>query len=194
LLRYLIRLDNVKKCKPHQIREISIGFSKTTEEFGTLLKNFRISEVAIEFDLFAKDAESEKQAVKALVLEYGSLLSERRLTQEQSNVQTKQATVELVIELFNEQRYWECHEVMESIWRKEKDPVEKELQQGVILAASVLVHAQKGEEDVCFGMLPRTLEKLCFCEKQDYLGLNVDLLKNHLQEMLETRRILFQNI
>jgi len=83
---------------------------------------------------------------------------------------------------------------MEGMWRKEKDPVEKDLQQGVILAASALVHAQKGEEDVCFGMLPRTLEKLSSFEKQYYLGLNVDLLKNHLQEMLETRRILFQRI
>jgi uncharacterized protein len=182
------------KCKPHQIREISANFSRMAERFGTSLKNFRISEVAIEFDLFAKDAESEKQAVKALVLGYGSLLSERSLAQEQPNDQSKQGTVELVIELFNEQRYWECHEVMESIWCKEKDPIEKELQQGVILAASALVHAQKSEEDVCFGMLPRTLEKLSFFEKQDYLGLNVDLLKNHLQEMLETRRILFQRI
>jgi uncharacterized protein len=194
LLRYLIRLDNVKKCRPHQIREISIGLSKTAERFDTSLKNFRISEVAIEFDLFVKDAGSEKQAVKALVSEHSSLLSERNLSQELVDVQDKQATVKLAIKLFNEQRYWECHEAMEGIWRKEKDPAEKNLQQGVILAASALVHAQKDEEDVCFGMLPRTFEKLSFFEKQYYLGLNVDLLKNHLQEMLETRRILFQRI
>ncbi|MGA2874111.1 MAG: DUF309 domain-containing protein [Nitrososphaerales archaeon] len=194
MLRYLIRLDNVKKCRPHQIREISIGFSKTAERFDTSLKNFRISEVAIEFDLFVKDVGSKKQAVEALVSEHGSLLSERNLSKELVEVQDKQATVKLVIELFNEQRYWDCHEAMEGIWRKEKDPVEKDLQQGVILAASALVHAQKSEEDVCFGMLPRTLEKLSSFEKQYYLGLNVDLLKNHLQEMLETRRILFRRI
>lgn len=194
MLRYLIRLDNVEMCTPHQIGKLSGNFSRVVERFGTSLKNFRISEVAIEFDLFAKDAESEKQAVKALVSEYGSLLSERNLSQEVLEVQDKRATVQLVIKLFNEQRYWECHEAMEGIWRKEKDPMEKDLQQGVILAASALVHAQKDESDVCFGMLSRTLEKLSCWKERDYLGLNVDLLKNHLQEMLETRRILFQKI
>ena len=194
MLRYLIRLANQNNSRPQQIKEISSEFSKVTERFDTPLKNFRISEIAIEFDLFAKDAESEKQAVKALVSEYGLLLSERNLNEAIPYIQSKQATVQFVIELFNEQRYWECHEVMESIWREEEVPAEKNLQHGVILAVSALVHAQKNESDVCFGMIPRTLEKLSRWEKRDYLGLNVDLLRNRLEEMLETRHILFQKI
>ncbi len=100
------------------------------EKFGISLKNFRISEVAIEFDLFTKEAESEKYAVKALVSEYGSLLSERNLSQEQAEVPSKQVTVQLGIELFNEQRYWECHEAIEDIWRNEKNPVERDTPAG----------------------------------------------------------------
>ena len=194
MLRYLIRLRNKSNSGPQQIRDISSEFSKVTERFGTPLKNFRISEIAIEFDLFAKDVESEKGAVNALVSEYGSLLSERNLSEAIPYIQSKQAAVQFVIELFNEQRYWECHEVMEGIWREEKVPAEKDLQQGVILAVSALVHAQKDESDVCFGMIPRTLKKMSRWEKRDYLGLNVDLLRNRLEGMLETRHVLFQKI
>ena len=194
MLRYLIRLENQRNSRPQQIKEISSEFSKVVERFSTPLKNFRISEIAIEFDLFAKDAESEKEAVKALVSECGSLLSERNLSEAFPYVQSKQAAVQFVIELFNEQRYWECHEVMEGVWREEKVPAEKDLQQGVILAVSALVHAQKDEGVVCFGMIPRTLKKLSRWEKGDYLGLSVNLLRNRLEEMLETRRIIFQKI
>lgn len=193
MLRYIVRLNNSKKSKPQQIHEISSELVRVVEKFGVSGKNFRISEVAIEFDLFANDDESKNRAIEALVLQYGPLLSERNLSEE-SKIQDKRAVVKLAKELFDEQRYWECHEVMEAIWRREKDPMEKDLQNGVILAASALVHAQKDEIGVCFGMLPRTIEKLACWKGRDYYGLGVDLLRTRLKDMLVTHDIKFQRL
>ena len=154
------------------------------------MKNFRISGIAIEFDIFAKDVQSKDQAVKVLVLHFGPLLNERNLG-EQSTVRSKRETVQLAIELFDQERYWECHEVLEEIWRKENDTIEKSVQQGVILVASALVHAQKNENDVCLGIFARAMKKLNEWQKQDYLGLDISLLKRYLEDTLERGQISF---
>jgi uncharacterized protein len=194
LLRYLIRLDNQHKSKPEQVSKISSDLTRMVEPFRVSLKNVRISDVAIEFDLFAKDPESKERAVRALASDCGRLLGERNLSEETTHDATKSEVVQSWIKLFNEQRFWECHEVMEIVWRKESAPAEKSLQQGMILAASALVHAQKNESGVCLGMLPRTLERLNRWEKRDYYGLDVELLRNYLEQIVETRYIQFQKI
>jgi Domain of unknown function (DUF309) len=174
-----------------------IEIRKSVDKFRAVVKNLRITEVAIEFDLFVVDLISKEESVKALTSIYGNVLDDRDLADEEnslSSFKSKEEIIALTIQLFNAQRYWECHEVCEQIWRREKNSSEKDLQQGVILAASALVHAQKGENDVCFGMLSKSLEKLSRWNEPNYFGLNVDLLKNHLKSILRTHRIQFQKI
>jgi len=62
-------------------------------------------------------------------------------------------------ELFNAERYWECHEILESLWRQ-KQGDEKSLLQGIILVCAAFVHHQKGEEEVAFSVLGRGLRQL----------------------------------
>ena len=50
------------------------------------------------------------------------------------------------INLFNEERFWESHEVLESIWRVSEGS-EKEALHSLILIAAAFVHFQKGEMD-----------------------------------------------
>lgn len=166
-----------------------IEFRKKIDRFNCVVKNFRITEVAIEFDLFVPDHTSKDSSIRVLVAEYGKILSERDLTNDSPSVEVKGNVAKMSIELFNEQRYWECHETLEQIWRKETDPAEKAVQQGVILAASALVHAQKNEEDVCFGMIPRALEKLDKWKEVSYYSLDTKQLKDALRRMIETRNI-----
>nr|MDG6923678.1 hypothetical protein [Nitrososphaerota archaeon] len=66
---------------------------------------------------------------------------------------------------------------------------EKAVQQGVILAASALVHAQKNEDDVCLGMIPRALEKLGRWSGSSYYSLDVKELKDMLNRIQETKHI-----
>ncbi len=187
--RYLFRIANKEKYKPEQISEVIAKYEKLSQKFGVSLKNFRISELAIEFDLFAKNEE----VVKSVVSELGPLLTERDLNDE-SPVLGKQAIVHSIIELFNAQRYWECHETMEVIWRTETNRLEKELQQGVILAASALVHAQKNENSVCLGMITRSIAMMERWKEERYYGMPIGSLKKFLKKTVETREISFPKI
>jgi uncharacterized protein len=47
------------------------------------------------------------------------------------------------VELFNEEKFFEAHEVLELLWRKTKSP-DRDFYQGLIQLAAALVHIQKG--------------------------------------------------
>ncbi|MDA4124340.1 MAG: DUF309 domain-containing protein [Thaumarchaeota archaeon] len=62
---------------------------------------------------------------------------------------------------FNSERYWECHETLESAWRTMEGD-EKRYVQGIILVCAAFVHLQKGEKDIALGVLGRALRQLDF--------------------------------
>jgi uncharacterized protein len=198
LHRYLVRLSNRKNYSPKQTLPLMIEFRKKVDSLGAVVKNMRVTEVAIEFDLYASDKTAMEKAVEVLSREYGSVLLDRDLTAEETSFPTlykdKIETVKESVDLFNEQRYWECHEAMEQIWRRESNPTEKAVQQGMILAASALVHAQKDEDAICLGMIPRTLVKLNLWKEDRYYTLNVALLKKDLGGILQTGKIFYPKI
>jgi uncharacterized protein len=198
LRRYLIRLANKKKYSAKETLPLIIEFRKKVDKFGTVVKNMRITTVAIEFDLYANDNLSMEKSVKELSEEYGDLLLDRDLTAEDAKFPTqyhdKEETVKEGVQLFNDERYWECHEVLEQIWRREKVPIEKALQQGVILSASALVHAQKDEDVICIGMIPSALVRLDKWKEGTYYSLNVDLLKKSMDEILRSGKITYPKI
>lgn len=192
-LRYLVRLSNTKHRKPEQVDHISQELNETASKFGASLRNFRVSEYAIEFDLFVKNVKMQEEVVQVLVSQNRKLLNLRELGEER-RFKDKQHVIALTKDLFNEQRYWECHEVMESIWRKERFPDEKELQQGVILVASALVHAQRNEMIVCFAMVAKALDRLKKWNGKSYLGLDIVSLQQDLMKMLETKHVSFPRV
>lgn len=53
----------------------------------------------------------------------------------------KEAIWQKTVRLFNEQAYWECHETLEPLWLKAKEP-EKSFFGGVILLAAALHKAR----------------------------------------------------
>jgi predicted metal-dependent hydrolase len=191
LSRFLVRLANAKKFKPEQIDKVSSDLGEIAWRFHCDLKNLRISTLALEFDFFLEKEELDSQMVKALS-GYGAVLGIRVLDkeEEQLRVKNKKEAIELTRVLFSQERYWECHEIIESIWREESDPVEKTLQQGVILFASALVHAQKNEKSVCLGMLPRSSEKLLAWKESEYYGLNIGAMKQSISDMLEKEDVI----
>jgi len=198
LHRYLVRLANKKNYSPKQTLPLMIEFRKKVDKVGTVVKNMRITDVAIEFDLYANDRSSMEKSVTELSEEYGSVLLDRDLTAEGTSFPTlyhdKEETIKESIQLFNQQRYWECHEALEQIWRRETNPIEKALQQGVILSASALVHAQKDEDAICIGMIPSALTRLNQWKEGSYYSLNVDLLKRSMEEILKSGKITYPKI
>jgi len=164
-----------------------------------VVKNLRVTELAIEFDLYIPDDASKERATASLSQKYGSLLNERDLQDDGASIQpsqyqSKEDTIQTCVSLFNEQRYWECHETLEQIWRRQEKGDERDVQQGIILAASALVHFQKNEDKVCLGMIPRTLAKLDKWSEGKYYSFDVGKLKRHLREMDRTKIIVIPTI
>lgn len=89
-------------------------------------------------------------------------------------------------ELFNAERYWECHEVLEGIWRL-KQGDQKRLLQGIILVCAAFVHHQKGEEAVALGVLRRAANQLEF-GALEYGGFSLSGLRKNVQEILRNNR------
>ena len=190
--RYLIRIENSKNLKPEQSLVVLIELRRKAEEFGTVIKNLRVTDLAFEFDLYSNDEGSKRKTIDDLTGEYGKFLNERDLAEDglnPSQYQSKADTVKLALDLFNQQRYWECHETLEQIWRRQEKGTEKDVQQGIILAASALVHYQKNEDSVCLGMIPRAMEKLSGWSEEFYYSFNVEKLKGTLEEMQRSRTI-----
>ncbi len=88
-------------------------------------------------------------------------------------------------DFFNSERYWECHEVLEGVWRL-KGGEEKRFLQGIILVCAAFVHHQKGEDSVALGVLKRANNQLEF-SAAEYHGLSVSAMRQHVEKILETR-------
>ncbi|MBI3840841.1 MAG: DUF309 domain-containing protein [Thaumarchaeota archaeon] len=87
---------------------------------------------------------------------------------------------------FNAERFWECHEVLEGLWRV-KTGEEKRFLQGVILICAAFVHHQKGEDQVGLGVLRRAVNQLDFPTKT-YGGMDVTSLRSNAEHTLETKK------
>ena len=107
---------------------------------------------ALEVDVFAgtdPDCETFLAAVEPL----GEAEFTRNLSQATPALST-QETVDEARSLFNHERFWEGHEVLESLWRVSTG-AEKSLVQGIILVCAAYVHVQKDEEEVALGVASR---------------------------------------
>ncbi len=88
--------------------------------------------------------------------------------------------------LFNAERYWECHEVLEGLWRQ-KEGEEKRLLQGVILVCAAFVHHQKGEDEVALGVLARGANQLDFHHRV-YGGFDLSKLRGNVRLVLSSQK------
>ena len=88
---------------------------------------------------------------------------------------------------FNNERFWECHEAFEDVW-KQTSGDEKELVNGLILVAAGLVHYQKDENSVCISIFNRAL-KLLKGKSGLYNEINIDSVKSKVVNMIEKNKI-----
>jgi predicted metal-dependent hydrolase len=112
----------------------------------------------------------------------GPLLTLRKLDFESPKLEKEQA-VKSGLDLFNQERYWESHEALESAWKTASGD-EKEILQGLILIAAALVHWQKNERQVALSVLKRARDKLANHETE-YSGIDLNDLTNKIEKMLK---------
>lgn len=155
--RFLIRLSNSTQTTPQdqpilleRLRRLSAGLP------GHVM-NLRVTPHAFEFDLFGPpnlDIEALLQAWVSI----GSSLTVRLLEENESPIDVEACVLE-ARRLWDEQRFWEVHEVLEGLW-KTREGIEREFVQGIIIGAAAFVHAQKNERGVMADMFKDALRRL----------------------------------
>jgi len=156
-------------------RDLTYGMTVT-------IRDCRISSKFIELDVSVHKNNLELLLEKLVSI--GQIDHSRHIIEEEID---KNQLIKDGIFYFNNERFWECHEALEGVW-KQCIGDEKELIQGLILVAAALVHYQKDENTICLSVLGRALKKL-HSKSGEYYKINVDMVKQKTIEILDKKEI-----
>jgi predicted metal-dependent hydrolase len=182
IMRFLVRLSNRHRASAADRKQLTRRAYESVRKLGADIGNLRVSSTAIELDLLLESETALQSAVEALENEMGPLLTLRKLDFESPKLEKEQA-VKSGLDLFNQERYWESHEALESAWKTASGD-EKEILQGLILIAAALVHWQKDERQVALSVLKRARDKLA-THVTEYSGIDLNYLTNKIEKMLK---------
>ena len=176
-MRFLVRVMPAKVS-----REEALSSVKTiSKAFGVDPRNPKwTSYGALELDVFASTRADFELFLSALDPMVGT-----EFVRDLNVAPPFKPEAELLAEardLFNAERYWECHEVLEGIWRTKRGE-DKLLLQGIILVCAAFVHHQKGEDRVALGVLERARRQLGYPERR-YGGFDLERLRKDVGESL----------
>ena len=89
-------------------------------------------------------------------------------------------------ELFRQEKFFEAHEILESLWRETKGP-EREFYQGLIQLAVALVHYQRGN---CPGArtMFESAHRYLSAYPSSYLGVDLEKVFHEFERFLETQK------
>ena len=176
--RYMIYLKN-DSHSPKDAQNLLLRARSLLASSNVVIRDTRVSEFNIEFDTSIQDNGMIKEVIR--ILSSIAPLSEYEHIVEK-NLPTERA-IEYARSLFNAQKYWLAHEVLESVW-KNAHGNEKEILNGIILVAAAFVHEEKDEADICISILKRASKKL---EKGagGYRGIDIDKLKHNVLKVIQ---------
>lgn len=152
-----------------------------------IMRDSRISSKYVEFDVTV-----EHKKLENLLMQLSKISPLANVVDIIDKSMEKEKAIEQAKFLFNEERYWECHEVLEGVWKNEGGN-EKNLLQGIILTCAAFVHSQKDEDDISMSILGRAVEKL---QKISgiYYGINMDRFKKIVYDIIDTKNIQYFKI
>lgn len=164
------------------IAKVSSNRKEIAEKTKSLLKgkarlnDVRIASNHIELDLMCENVDDCKEEISK---EFKII--EIRL------IEASTEDFSFAKKLFNSERFWEVHEVLEGIWRKKRDE-EKRILHGLILLAASFVHYQRGRIDTCMSILERAYKELEPFDL-DYEGFNIKEIKKEILDILKSKNI-----
>ena len=181
MARYLVRLENQQNHTP---RDASILAKRIRELLGSreAIGHLRVSSRAVEFDLFAENSQALNKAKVALEKEVAKIVT-LKLLDKAPVPGDKHQILREGISLFNEERFWECHEVLEQIWHPAEGE-ERDIIQGLILTAAAFVHAQRNRNDRCIAMLKKAKQKLG--TRISYQGIDLNTVRKNIEAVIES--------
>ncbi len=188
--RYLVYLVNKNNYLPTNSNSILHSLRLLLQNYNHAeVRDIRISSYFIEIDVSTQDNTSLSQYdlnfFGPLTI-LGSLIRLEELN-EVTNFISKEDAVMSSIFLFNTERYWKSHEVLESVWKDSKGQT-KNLLNGLILVDAAYVHFQKGENAIFFSILNRSLEKF-----KDYpvyfYDIDMEFLLKDINKIIHTKNV-----
>lgn len=69
------------------------------------------------------------------------------------------------VRLFNEQKYWECHEALEELWLEDRNDNARNVYWAVIQVAAACIHYRDGKLIGAQGMITKAKEKFRRCHE-----------------------------
>lgn len=176
-----MRLAPETEAKERILNEIK-GVAKS---LGAEVKNPKwTSKDHLEIDVFA-DSKADFALFAAAVEPLAAIDFSRDLS-EAPKFQTKEQLIAEARGYFNDERYWEAHEVLESVWRTLAGQ-EKLFVQGLILVCAAFVHHEKDEATIALGVLQRAARQLDY-PTMSYFGVNNSHLRSAVKNILESRK------
>lgn len=179
--RFMMHLKNTGYT-PQDTGKLLLKARQLTSGMNVIIRDARASTKYVEFDVSVD--KSKINTVAEILAPIAPLDHARHVVEEHIE---KEEAIKMGISYFNDERFWEAHEVLEGVWKKCYEG-EKELVQGIILAAAAMVHYQKAEDDICLSVLGRAQAKLARAAGM-YHGINIDALRQKIQEIKNSAQI-----
>ena len=167
---------------PKDAKKLLSQADKLVSGMHAVVRDTRVSSKYLEFDI-SVSKEYLDMLVKKLET-IGPLDNARHVVEEEME---KEEAIEKGRNYFNDERFWECHETLEGVWKKTYEG-EKDLIQGIILVAAAFVHYQKNEDEICLSILKRGIEKIGSSSGK-YHNIDVDVLRNKVSKIITTGKI-----
>jgi predicted metal-dependent hydrolase len=155
-------------------------------DIDVTLRDTRVSKRHIEYDVSV-----QKDNINLIIKRLepiGKLHNARHIVEVDNASDTddtwKEQAIKEGIFYFNNERFWESHEVLEGVW-KQCFEGERDLVQGIILVAAAFVHYQKNENRICISILKRAQTKLSNADGT-YFGININQLQHKITEIISS--------
>ena len=178
----MLHLRNSSDLNRKMAKNILRQSRQLASGMNLILRDCRVSEKYVEFDTTISQSDLDELIEKLSPI--GPLDHAKHVVEE---IVEKEKAISEGVDYFNNERFWECHEILEGVW-KNCDGNEKFLVQGLILVAAGLVHYQKDEDSICISIFNRALEKL-ENSNGEYHNIDIDKIKKTITEMINSKDV-----
>ena len=178
----MLHLKNSSNLNRKMAKDILRESRRLASGMDLILRDCRISKKYIELDTSIPQSNLDQLIEKLSPI--GPLDHAKHVVEE---IVEKEQAISDGISYFNNERFWECHEILEGVW-KNCTGNEKFLVQGLILVAAGLVHYQKDEDEICISIFNRAMAKL-ETSNGEYHNIDIDKIKNTVTEMINSKDV-----
>jgi uncharacterized protein len=177
--RFMVYLFN-DKFSPQDAKAVLKQARDLAVDSDIVMRDVRVATDFLEIDTSLPD-DIELGDALSLLNHISPLVEYQKV---EDSYMDKEVSIEYARDLFNSQKYWRTHEVLEAVWKSSVN-TEKQILNSIILISAALVHYQKNESEICISILKRALIKLDKNEGK-YFGIDLDDIRAKISKIVKT--------